>query len=63
MRVKMYNLMSDLVERGVKRGYARAFKHTDNPLQTMIEETIHQHIMEELCEYFDFFDENTERPF
>jgi hypothetical protein len=31
MRVKVYNLISECIERGTKIGYQRAHKHLDNP--------------------------------
>jgi hypothetical protein len=56
MKVKMYNLISECVERGVERGYRRAHKHVDNPDQVSMVDNIHREIMNELSEYFDFND-------
>lgn len=56
MKVKMYNLISECVDRGTSRGYRRAHKHLDNPDEVSIVDNIHREIMNELCEYFDFND-------
>jgi hypothetical protein len=58
MKVRMYNLISELVERGALLGYRRAFKHQDNPPEGVIQDAIHDAIMNELCEYL-IFDEST----
>jgi hypothetical protein len=54
----MYNLISELVERGALLGYRRAFKHVDDPAEGAIVDNIHDSIMAELCEYL-IFDEST----
>lgn len=56
MKVKMYNLISECVDRGTQRGYRRAHKHLDNPDEVSIVDNIQREIMNELCEYFDFND-------
>ena len=58
MKVRMYNLISELVERGALLGYRRAFKHVDDPAEGAIVDNIHDSIMAELCEYL-IFDEST----
>ena len=57
MKVKVYNLISECVERGAERGYRRAHKHVESPDQVSIVDNIHREIMNELCEYFGFEDE------
>ena len=54
MKVKLYNLISDLVEKGAERGWKRAFKHSDSPNDAQIVSSIHKYVMEELCEYINF---------
>lgn len=54
MKVRMYNLISDMVERGAERGWKRAFKHTDSPNDAQIVQAVHDAIMNELCEYLIF---------
>jgi hypothetical protein len=58
MKVKMYNLISECVERGAAHGYNRAYKYIDNPDKVSMVDNIHREIMNELCEYFDFDDGN-----
>lgn len=57
MKIKVYNLISECVERGTKLGYRSAHKHTDTPNEEYIFDRIHTDIMNELCEYFTFDDE------
>jgi hypothetical protein len=57
MKVKVYNLISECIERGVEHGYNRAHKHVENPDKISIVDNIHREIMNELCEYFDFNNE------
>lgn len=59
MKVRMYNLISECVEKGAAYGYQRAFKHTDSPSEGYILQAIHDSIMNELAEYL-IFDEITE---
>lgn len=54
MKVKLYTLISDLIERGAERGYRRSFKHLDSPSEAQIVTNIHDAIMNELAEYIDF---------
>jgi hypothetical protein len=54
----MYNLISELVERGALLGYKRAFKHVDNPSEGAIVDNVHDAIMSELCDYL-IFDESS----
>ena len=56
MKVKMYNLISECVDRGTQRGYRRVHKYLDNPDEVSIVDNIQREIMNELCEYFDFND-------
>ena len=57
MKVKVYNLISECIERGTERGYRRAHKHIETPDQVCIVDNIHLEIMNELCDYFDFGEE------
>ena len=57
MKIKLYNLISECVEKGIERGYRRSHKHTETPEQGYIFDNIHTDIMGELCEYIDFNDE------
>jgi hypothetical protein len=57
MKVKVYNLISECIERGTERGYRRSYKHVDNPDEASIVDNIHREIMNELYDYFDFNEE------
>ena len=54
MKPKTYSLMERCVEDGVAYGYRRAFKHTDNPHEEVILDSIVSGVMLELSEWFDF---------
>lgn len=58
--VRTYSIMSDAVERGIAYGYNRAHKHTDKPAEETIRQQIHDAVMLELTEVFDFGDEGDE---
>jgi hypothetical protein len=49
-------IFEDCLERGISRGYARAHKHVEKPSDSDIFENIHDTVMSELYEYFDFLD-------
>ena len=57
MKAKEYNLMSMAVENGISYGYARAFKHTDDPSEEAIRTAIYEAVMNEICENFSFEDQ------
>ena len=54
MKPKIYNLVSLAVEEGVRSGYRRAYKHDDNPLESLVISTLHTEIMVALSDYFSF---------
>ena len=54
MKVREYIVMAECIERGVEYGYARAYKHDDNPSEEVIKEAIAQAVQNEICEYFIF---------
>lgn len=49
-----YKILERCIEDGVKAGYMRAFKHTDNPTPDMVEDSIVRNVMLEISEWFDF---------
>lgn len=58
---KVYPLLSETIEGGIKWGLRRVFKHRDKDTITLDElldetniETIHNCVMVEVCERFDF---------
>ncbi len=54
MRAKTYFILETCVEKGIKLGISRAYKHTDNPQLDVLAEKVKQAIMEEVREWFDF---------
>jgi len=41
IKVKTYTIIEEAVERGIRYGYKRAYKHTDNPTEEqMIQEIL-----------------------
>ena len=58
MKAKTRVILEMAIEEGVRRGYARAYKHVENPNEGSIIAYIEQHVMSAIYEYFDF-DDNT----
>lgn len=56
MRAKTRIILEECIERGTRRGYARAHKHNDSPSEAAILEEIENSIMSEIYEYFQFDD-------
>jgi hypothetical protein len=63
MKANEYLVLSDCVENGVNRGWERAFKHWDIPMDVMdwleehdacIKEHIENAVTIRICEYFKF---------
>jgi hypothetical protein len=49
---KVYPLLVDAVDVGVRSGIQRAFKHTDTPTHLEIEVAVGQAVMSEICDRF-----------
>jgi len=54
MKVKMFTLIENAVEKGALYGYRRSFKHQDTPTEEEIVNNIVREIMNELDVYLDF---------
>lgn len=54
MKPRVYNILSECIELGTESGYRRAFKNTDSPSEDHIIENIHREILNKICEYFTF---------
>ena len=54
MRIKIYQLIEQIVQTGTEAGYDRAHKHTDTPNEATIKQCIEQYIMQGFDEYFEF---------
>lgn len=61
MRAKLIPLLEQCIETGILRGWARAYKHDDNPQSEAVQERIREAIWLELHEWFDF-DEYEPQP-
>ena len=57
MRIKIYQLIEQIVEQGTEAGYNYSCKHTDNPHPDTIKHCIEQYIMQGFDEYFEFANE------
>jgi hypothetical protein len=54
MKAKTRRIIEMAIEQGVARGYRRAFKHIDSPLEDAILESIEDCVMGEIYKYFTF---------
>jgi hypothetical protein len=57
MKPKFRVILDQAIEEGVRRGYHRAYKHTDDPTDEAVINTIEDCVMSAIYEYFDFDDE------
>ena len=53
LRVKVYPVLCEAVERGVAYGLNRAYKHTETPTREQIAEAVEHAVLHEICEWFD----------
>lgn len=53
MKPKTSVVLEHCIETGLRLGYTRAFKHTDNPDEYTIIGKQHDAIMEEIYQWFD----------
>lgn len=51
---KTYDLLDRCIEDGIQLGWQRAHKHTDTPDPIWIREQIHQAVMFEIYQWFEF---------
>lgn len=56
MKVDLYKIVVECIERGVSYGYMKAHKHQDDPEEDFIKEKICDAVLNELCEYITFND-------
>jgi len=54
MKPKFYELLDKCIEDGINSGWQRAHKHIETPDAVWIKEQMHQAIMFEISEWFDF---------
>jgi hypothetical protein len=58
MKAKEYKLMSECIERGTAFGLSRAYKYYDPPTKEQIQQYVEESVMNEICEYFNFEDDD-----
>jgi hypothetical protein len=58
VKINAYRVIDDAIDRAVRHGYNRAYKHTDNPSESLTIQEIHRAVMNELCEILNFDNEN-----
>lgn len=58
MKVRTRVLLEECIDRGIERGYRRAFKHTDSPSEVHIVSQINDAIWLEIDTYFNFEESN-----
>jgi hypothetical protein len=58
MTVRAYEVLRRAVEEGAAYGWRRAHKHTDAPGEAAIVDEIVAGVLREVCECFDFDDED-----
>lgn len=54
MKPKFLTVLDEALSRGISYGIVRAYKHNDKPTNQDLEMHIHQQVMNELYEWFDF---------
>ena len=54
MKPRIYEILNDCIERGIRIGIARSLKHTDKPSEESQAEQVHMSVMTEIGEYFEF---------
>ena len=60
MTPKILPLLDRCIEEGIQYGWNRAHKHTDTPDEVWIREQIHQAIINEIWQWFDFKGDDNE---
>ena len=58
MKPKIRVILEQAIEDGVRRGYARAHKHVENPDENTILQSIEDCVMSQIYEYFTFDEED-----
>lgn len=61
MKPKTLLVLDQCIETGIARGFARAFKHDDNPSSEAIKLAIYEAVTAEIYEWFDFDDRGDEK--
>ena len=56
LRVRVYPVLVEAIEAGVRYGWRRAHKHEESPDERTIMEAIESAVLNEMCERFDLID-------
>lgn len=59
IKLNVYKIIHESVERAVEHGYHRAFKYTESPDSHTIKNEIYQAVMNELCDIINFDTDET----
>lgn len=62
MKPNTYKLMCRAVEEGMAHGWRKVHKHNDNPDEDLLLCTLEEAVTNELCEWFNFDDEEPVAP-
>ena len=54
IKVRLYNILADRIEKHISVGYSRSYKYTEGPTRQDIERCIYEEIMLGLKEIIDF---------
>ena len=54
VKVDVYKVIQDAVERGVRYGYSRAHKHVEHPGEEHLCQEVYTSVMNELCDLLKF---------
>ena len=57
MTVRVYDVLVQAVEEGVKVGWTRAHKHIDTPGEDVIKGAIIDNVLSSICAWFNFSEE------
>ena len=58
MKPKFRVLLEMSIDEGVRTGFFRAHKHVEDPSPEAVIESIQEHVMSKMYEYFDFPEES-----
>jgi len=59
LKPKTYPILVEAIENGVRYGYHRSYKHTDNPDPDQVKANIISSVINEIFEWFDIEETST----
>ena len=54
LKVNVYKVLEDCVQKGIQSGYNKAHKHTNKPSEDELLNQIEHYVMLEICDMFEF---------